>query len=313
MSLHLSSVRLAAAAAAILALCAAPPAAAATSPIYGGHTAQDAPIALRVGAGGRTLTQLLVHIRGACDDGHGVIWSGAASFADFRPPTIEQGENVFSPARLSRRGAFRATGQAMDMYGDRLGTTTETIRGTVRGGVAHGTISATVDLVDPATGAKVTSCRSGTLRWAARSAPGRSFAGLTSDGRPIVVERSRDGRMLDSLWVSWFAPCQSGGAWGIGEQLLRFRVSRTGRFGEPFTDDVQPPEGGTRVFAYLLRGLARTTRLSGTFRVEVTDKDAAGATTDSCDTTLLSWSARSTQGRVPKVRPKPSEVRRGGR
>jgi hypothetical protein len=311
MSLHLS-IRLAAAVAAILTLAAAPPAVAASAPIYGGHTAQDAPIALRVGAGGRALTQLLVHIRSTCDDGHGVIWSGAASFAAFKPPTIDEGENVFSPARISRRGGFRATGQASDMYGDKLGTTTETIRGTVRGGVAHGTISATVEVVDPATGAKVTSCRSGTQRWAARSAPGRSFAGLTSDGRPIVVERSRDGRMIDSLWVSWLAPCQGEGAWAVGEQLLRFSVSRTGRFGEPFTDDVQPPEGGTRVFAYLLRGLARTTRVSGTFRVQVTDKDAAGATTDTCDTTLLRWSARSTQGKVPKVSPKPGEVRRGG-
>jgi hypothetical protein len=313
MSLHPSFIRLAAGAAATLALGAAPPAVAASGPIYGGHTAQDAPIALRVGAGGRALKQLLVHIQTSCDDGRGLVWSGAASFAAFKPPTIETGENVFSPARLSRRGVFRATGQARDTYGDKLGTATQTIRGTLRRGVAHGTISATIDLVDPATGAKVTSCRSGTQRWAARSAPGRTFAGLTSNGRPIVVERSRDGRMIDSLWVSWLAPCQGGGAWAVGEELLRFPVSRTGRFGEPFSDDVKPPDGGTRAFAYRLRGLAGATRVSGTFRVEVTDKDTAGATTDSCDTTLLSWSARSTRGRAPRVSPKPGEVRRVGR
>ena len=65
-------------AATILARSAAAPAAAAPVPVYGGshrvyggHTAQDAPIALRVAGSGRALTQLLIHVRCApCDDGN---------------------------------------------------------------------------------------------------------------------------------------------------------------------------------------------------------------------------------------------------
>ena len=43
--------------------------------------------------------------------------------------------------------------------------------------------------------------------------------------------------------------------------------------------------------------------MAGTIRVEITEKDAAGTTTDTCDTTLLSWSARSTKGPAPRVKP----------
>jgi len=290
-------------AATILALSAAAPAAAAPVQVYGGHTAQDAPIALRVAGSGRTLTQLLVHVRAPCDDGNGATWSGAASFAAFAPPTINLGANVFSPARISRRGAFRATGMARDTYGDKLGTVTQTIRGTIRRGVAHGTFAATIEIIDPATGAKVTSCRSGTLRWAARSAPGRVYAGLTSARLPIVIERSRSGRKVNSMWVSWAAPCQNAGGWAVAEELVNFPVSGAGRFGDTFSDEMKVDGVGTNAFAYRLAGTAGASRAAGTLRVEITEKDAAGATTDTCDTTLVSWSARSTKGPAPRVRP----------
>jgi hypothetical protein len=311
MSLHLSSIRLAAGAAVTITLATAPAAVAAPDAIYGGHTSQSAPIALRVAGNGRALEQLLVHVDTSCDDGEGATWSGPASFAAFKPPTIHVGENVFSPARLSRRGAFRATGLATDSYGDKIGAVTETIRGTVRRGIAHGTFSATIDILDPASGAKITSCRSGTQRWEARSAPGRTYAGLTSDRRPIVVQRSRSGRRVDSLWLSWSAPCQSGGGFSVGEELVRFPVSGAGRFKSAFSDDVTLPEGATRSYAYAVHGRAGATRASGTFDVDIADKDAAGATTDTCGTTLLRWSARSTKGAAPKLRS--GEVRRVGR
>jgi hypothetical protein len=288
---------------------AAAPAAAAPAAIYGGHTAQHAPIALRVSADGRTLQQLLVHVHFACDDGESASWAGAASFTTFKPPTISLGENAFSPARVSRRGSFRATGLAMESYGDHFGAIRETIRGTVRRGVARGTYSATLDITD-AGGAKAISCRTGTLRWEARSAPGRTYAGLTSSGRPVVAQRSRDGRRIDSLWMSWGAPCQKGGGFSIGEEFVRFPLSGGGRFGNPFSDDYKLDDGGTRTYAYELEGKVGASRASGTLRVLVTEKDAAGATTDSCDTTLQRWTARSTKG--APVKPRRSEIRRVG-
>ena len=82
-------------------------------------------------------------------------------------------------------------------------------------------------------------------------------------------------------------------SWGTEQILVRFAEILA-----------QPDAGGTRRrFAYRLDGRASTSRVAGTLQVQITDKDAAGATTDTCDTTLVSWSARSTKGPAPRVRP----------
>jgi hypothetical protein len=293
-----------------LALAGAAPAAAAPAALYGGHTSEDAPITLQVSADGRTLRQLAFYVDTACDDGTTSDWTGVASFSAFKPATIALGKNVFSPARVSRRGSFRTTGLEQDAYdGGHVGTTTETLRGSIRGGVGHGTFSARTEIVD-AGGAKVATCAGRTVRWEAHSAPGRTYAGLTSDGLPVVVQRNRDGRRVDHVWMAWEAPCQSDGFFAFGESFVNFPVSRSGRFGNAFDDPVTLDGGGARTYAYSLHGQLGSQRASGTFQVVVTDKDAGGATTDTCDSTLQRWSVRSTKGKAPKGRP--GEIRRVG-
>ena len=305
MSLHLSSIRVAAAAAAFSLVPAAP---AAADAVYGGHTSAFAPFTLKVAANGRTVTGMALQVDFRCDAGYGASWSGVASFQSFKPATVEPGENVFTPGRISRRGKFRATGEAVAAYGeDAIGTVTETLRGTVRRGSAHGTYSATLVMVNQDTGAPITTCRSGTVRWEARSAPGRVYAGLSSNGEPLVIERSKNGRKLTVLWVAWTAPCQSGGAFEIGEGLANFTVANSGHFGDKWTDETKLDGGGTSVRVYTFDGTAGASRASGTFGVQLTQTDAAGAVTESCDSTLLRWTARSTKG--AKVKRPAEEIR----
>ena len=90
---------------------------------------------------------------------------------------------------------------------------------------------------------------------------------------------------------------------------MRFPVSRGGSFGDTFSDDFKLDDGGTRTFAYDLSGDLGASRASGTFRVQIADKDPAGATTDTCDTTLQRWTARSTKG---AVKPRRRGIRRVG-
>ena len=61
---------------------------------------------------------------------------------------------------------------------------------------------------------------------------------------------------------------------------------------------------------YDLRGRVGASKASGTVQVQVTVKHDAGATADTCDTTLLRWSARSTKGAKIK-RKKKAEIRVG--
>lgn len=296
MRLHLSAI-----AAASLALTAAAPAAAAPATILGGTLPEDAPFALRLAKDGRTLRSVAAHVELACDDGQHRILSGEDAFAS--GGDIDPGDTVFPRTRLSKRGVLRADGTSSAEFSSGTAAVTERLRGTVRDGRARGTLSATMVLTDTASGAKQT-CRSGTLRWKAISAPGRIFAGVTSDGRPIVLQRSRDGRKVDGLWISFNAPCQNEGAFAIGEELMNFPL-RAGVFGDTWT--YEPNK--TTSAAYSLRGRVGAARASGSFRVQVTVKDDAGATTDTCDTTPLSWSARSSKG--AKVKRAKEEIRVG--
>jgi hypothetical protein len=272
--------------------------------VYGGHTSQYAPIGVRVRRGGGALTQLLLHLQAQCDDGGRLNWAGVATFAAALPPTPD-GENTAAPARLSRTGSFTARGSGLSRYGENMvGLLTETISGRVRGADARGTLSATFELFEISSGNRVTTCRTGNVRWAARSAPGRTFAGLTSDRRPVVVELARDGSKVEDFRVTWDADCQPSGGLDIADSLINFPVSATGRFGDSFSQELTPPGGGKQVFSYMLDGDAGRTRASGRFQVTMSETDGAGAAVGSCDSTLLSWSATSSPGRAPEVRPR---------
>jgi hypothetical protein len=314
MSLHLTSSRAAAGVAALLVLAAAAPAAAAprrllnrpvaiaaaakkpVAAVYGGHTSQFDPIGLRVARGGRALSSVLLDVETTCDNGAGYTWAGPASFAA-APPATPGEANVFTPAKVSRAGAFSADGRALASFGDTVGLVTEHIAGRLRRGKGRGTLDVTIDVSDQA-GAHVTTCHSGGLRWTTRSKPGRVYAGLTSAGGPVVVERSNDGRKVNTFWVSYAAPCQPGGAAVIGEGLTNFLISE-GSFGDRWTDDEKADDGSSTHFEYVLDGDVGKTRASGVFRARLTDTDPSGAPKDTCDTAQVSWSARSTKGKVP--------------
>ena len=169
----------------------------------------------------------------------------------------------------------------------------------MRNGRGRGTLSVTIELTDTATGAKQT-CRSGKLHWTAVSSPGVVFAGTTSDGRPIVLRRARDGGQIDALWISYNAACQGEGGFAIGEELVDFPL-RFGGFGDQWT--YEPDK--TISVQYSLRGRVGAARASGTLRVVVTVKDEG----ETCDTTELSWSAGSSKG--AKVKRPRREIRVG--
>jgi hypothetical protein len=281
MRLHLPAL-----AAALALTAAAPAAAAAPATIYGGTLPDDAPFALRLANDGRTLKSLLAHVRTTCDGGQYRTLSGQ----DDLPRT-----------RLSEHGGLRADVRSSAEFEDGTGAVTERLRGSLRNGRGRGTLSVTIVVTNATSGAKQT-CRSGKLRWTAVSSPGTVFAGTTSDGRPIVLRRSRDGGKIDSLWVSFYAACsEAGGGFAIGEELVDFPL-RSGAFGDTWT--YEPDK--TISAQYSLRGRVGAARASGTLRVVVTVK---GDEADTCDTTQLSWSARSSKG--AKVKRATGEIRVG--
>ena len=270
-----------------------PAAAAAGGRVYGGATAQDDPVALVVSADHRLVRAVLVHVDLRCADGKTAVWAGPIPVRQGRPRTPRPGDNVAFAGAISPSGRVRLRGLGTTDYGSAVGAVRETIDGRFRGAVASGTLSMTIRLADKATAAPVTTCRSGVVRWRAVNAPGRVFAGLTRQGRPIVVRVNRSATRVTDLQVSWIAACSSGGAADLGDHLTNFPLGPGGRFGDNFTQAFDQAGGGRSAFAYRIHGAVGRRRASGTFAVTETDTDAAGATADTCTLAPTRWSAVS--------------------
>ena len=272
--------------------------------VYGGATAQDAPFGLVASRGGHRLARLHLYVRGRCADGNTAVYAGVARFRNVLPAVIDEGDNVLAARRVGRRGKVRASGRAVAGYGGEVvGLIREELRGRLRSdGIASGTLRLRWKLKDRRTDAIVTTCDSGNLRWVAKSAPGRVFAGLTSFGQPVVVELARDAASVTRFRIGWSVDCRPSGGWTWGERLERFPIRR-GRFGDSLEQPYQRDDGGVNTFSYKLRGRLRGAQASGSFTVAVRETDAAGSTIFDCGPSSVRWAAASTVGRPRMQRP----------
>ena len=274
-------------------------------------TRPDAPFALRIARGrphadracSCTSTSTATTARRAS-------WSGAASF---RLPAARRS----SPGRTSSRpraavaaGAFRATGEPTAYYG--ANDDRHDHRDAPRQASAAASRTARTRRRSrsadrrPAPRAR----RAAAARCAgqARSAPGRVYA-RADLGRAADRDRSAraTGARSTSLWISFDAPVPERRR--VRDRRGAHATSRSRAAAASATAGPTSPTGRLEP-SRTARRQRRRGRASGTFRVQVTDKDAAGATTDSCDTTQLRWTARSTQGRRRPSAPK-DEIRVG--
>lgn len=265
----------------------------ATGTVYGGYTSQDDPFALKLTADRRHLSTLLLYVEGKCDDGHTITYAEPAKFAPEAPPVVGPGENVLVGGRLSPRGAFKYSGVATESYGDVVGMIKETVSGRIRAGRASGTYSATIDVVNKQSNAKVATCRTGVVKFLAISSPGRVYAGLTSQNNPVVVELNATRSKIDKLRIGWDTSCTSGGGYTVGDHFSNFAVRETGAFSDTWNGDFPQQDGKKMSMTFAVQGTLARAQARGTLSVKETDTDTGGATTDTCDTGTISWSARS--------------------
>ena len=254
-----------------LALAGAAPAVAAPVPIYGGHTSQDAPIALRTSADGRTLTQLLVHVDMKCDDGTHASWSGAATFAAFKPP-----DDLGRGRTSSRRPGWRRSGKLprhrrgdgvlrrrRDRHDQGDAPRQRPPRRRARHVLGDARNRRRADRAEDRVVPQRHAALGGTER--ARARLRGADVRRSADRGAALARRAHASTPSGS---SWGAACQSGSFFDVGEQFVRFPVSRSGRFGnafdQPFTLDgggtadlrvpAQRPGGGEPRLGHLPRG-----------------------------------------------------------
>ena len=128
------------------------------------------------------------------------------------------------------------------------------------------------------------------------AAVGNTFGGVSQQGNPVVVDMNSTRRHVGRIVGAIDLTCTSGTSGTLTDKYVDLDVSRRGRFGVAFGPVTQRNDDGTTtdVRVRVTGALNDTkTRLSGTWRITLTDRDAAGAVTDTCDSGVVSWKAKN--------------------
>lgn len=248
--------------------------------VYGGHTggARAYPVVLRLSEDRTAITRVGTAHHAPCTSGL------AFNLVDDGPvdAAIEP-SGRFSVVR--EPGPFRLDNGI-------TATARVTLTGSVDGRRASGRVAVHVVEKDPS-GATVATCDA-SAAFGGASAPGRIYAGATSQNGPVVLELNRRRTKVAHLRVGWQSACETGAEFQVADHQLDFGLARK-RFGDEYDARPYDIEGGGRgIDHYLVRGkVPNRRRATGVFRVTTREEDAAGQPTDACDSGRLTFRARS--------------------
>ena len=225
-------------------------------------------------------------------------------------------ESVSLPsARLSEQGRYSETTPFSDQLEDGVPTVGGTrAEGTIRfsanvlsGGAANGVVRVRTTYSDPNTGAVLSRCDTGAIRWAARR-PARDAGagtpaprpgtqrGTTGQDEPFLMRVTRGGKLVRRAGMTVRVGCPSGIGLALDVVAHRVRVRR-GRFGA--TDAFERPftyPDGTKVterYSWKLRGRFGRRGARGSFRMHgVVRRQSNGERLGSCDTGTIAWRSR---------------------
>lgn len=127
---------------------------------------------------------------------------------------------------------------------------------------------------------------------------GVTYAGSTSQGDPIVISLSRDGKRLARVVNQWEAPCRVESPFTLGATLKpNFRMSPTHRFVGTSTAGERNSVGTLWVISEAIEGRVNRLSVAGSMRVAVTVYDKAGKQIDACGA-RVTFKAASARGSV---------------
>jgi hypothetical protein len=127
---------------------------------------------------------------------------------------------------------------------------------------------------------------------AAQRSAGVMYGGATSNGWPVVIELTRDGRRVKRVLGGMSARCSQGGMYTFPSQWRDLRISRTGAFRAAYQDtDVDEGVEVTYEEAFAGKLNRARTRVTGVWRASTTFRLPDG-TVDVCDTGALRFSAQ---------------------
>ena len=127
---------------------------------------------------------------------------------------------------------------------------------------------------------------------AAKRSAGVIYGGMTSNGWPVIVEVTRDGRLVKRVVGGMSARCSLGGTYVFPSQWRNLRISRAGAIAASYRDtDVDEGVEVTYEETFAAKFNRARTRLTGKWRASTTFRMPDG-TVDVCDTGSLRFTAQ---------------------
>jgi hypothetical protein len=142
----------------------------------------------------------------------------------------------------------------------------------------------------------VASAKSGdTPRARGSAATGVVFGGVTPQDLPVVLELNKKATRVIRAAIAVRVTCTSGAALNVPDSYQGVRISKKGKFTVSFGPEINRNDDGTTTdFEGSASGALNKarTKMSGKWQLKITDHDASGAVTDTCDSGTVSWKAK---------------------
>jgi hypothetical protein len=117
-----------------------------------------------------------------------------------------------------------------------------TFQASIHGRQISGSLSLSGAMLDPSTGRSIGAC-SGSQRFQAVSAPGRIYAGVTSQHLPVVIEHHPDSTVVNAFRIGWLPFCPQANPFFVEDALRAYPVVHD----DTFHATLQSTYGGFRV------------------------------------------------------------------
>jgi hypothetical protein len=121
------------------------------------------------------------------------------------------------------------------------------------------------------------------------------YGGVTPEGFGLMVEVNKSGRKIVRMHTGLRMQCTSGVFFAVPDNWTNMRVSKQRKFSASFGPEVERNDDGTMTDVEgTVSGKFNSSRsrVSGTWSLKLTHRDAAGTVTDTCDSGIVNWKAK---------------------
>jgi hypothetical protein len=124
---------------------------------------------------------------------------------------------------------------------------------------------------------------------------GAAYGGVTPQQWPVLIELNKNRKKVARAAIGLSLNCTSGGLLNLPDRYTSMRIAKNRKFGAAFgPETIRNDDGTTTDLEGSMSGRlnAARTKVSGKWQLKLTNHDATGAVTDTCDSGTVRWKAK---------------------